>query len=108
MENVKKNNMKNIDFDKLWIGALLGLLVPLIVFMLYYQINYSFMNMYKFINYLNLGQIFSSVVTLCVLSNLVVFYPFLWKEKYYGGRGVLLSTFLWGGFILYLKFVIES
>jgi hypothetical protein len=100
--------MKNIDFDKMWIGASLGLLFPFIVFMLYYQIYYSFMDIYKFIRYLNLGHIFSSVVTLCVLANLAVFYPFLWKEKYYGGRGVLLSTFIWGGFILYIKFLIES
>jgi len=100
--------MKNFDFDKMWLGVLLGLLFPFIIFMSYFQICYSFMDIYKFINYLNLGKIFPSVVTLCVLANLAVFYPFLWKEKYLGARGVLLATFIWGGIILYIKYVTST
>ena len=100
--------MKNIDFDKGWIGAIFGLITPFIAFMLYYRIYYDFMDIYKFINYLKLGQVFSSVVSLCVLSNLIVFYPFLWKEKYYGGRGVLAATFIWGGIVVYIKYFTTS
>ena len=100
--------MKNFDFDRMWVGLIIGISTPLLEFIVYWQIKYSFMDIYKFIDYLNLGKIFPSVVTLCVLSNLVVFYPFLWKEKYFGGRGVLLATFIWGGFILYLKYVTNS
>ncbi len=99
--------MKNVDFDKGWLGGLLGLATPFVAFLIYYRIYYSFMSIYKFIDYLKLGQIFPSVLSLCVLCNLIVFYPFLWKEKYFGARGVLASTFIWGGIIVYVKYFSE-
>jgi hypothetical protein len=100
--------MKKIDWDNTWIGAIIGLIFPFIVFNIYHQAKYSFMDMYKFIEYLNLGRIFPSVVTLCVLANLMVFYPFISKEKYLGARGVILSTLAWGAFIMFLKYYTNS
>lgn len=100
--------MKQISLDKTWIGGLLGLIFPFIVFAFYHQLKYGFMDIYKFINYLNIGKIFPSVLTLCVLANLILFYPFIVKEKYQGARGVILSTLLWGAFILFLKYHTDS
>jgi hypothetical protein len=96
--------MKNIDFDKTWIGILLGLIAPFITFVLYYLINYRYMKIQAFINFMKLGEMYTPVITLCVLANLGVFYLFIWKDKYKGARGVLGSTFIWGAFIVYLKF----
>jgi hypothetical protein len=100
--------MRKIDLDKTWIGGILGLIFPFIVFFFYHKIKYGFMDMHKFLNYLNLGKIFPSVVTLCVLANLIIFYPFIAKEKYLGARGVILATLLWGAFILFLKYHTNS
>jgi len=96
--------MKNIDFDKTWIGLILGLLAPFVAFMLYYFINYSFMTFYNFINHMKLGNTYAPIMSLCVLANLAVFYLFIWKNKYMATRGVLASTFIWAAFIVYLKF----
>jgi len=96
--------MKNIDFDKTWIGIILGIAAPMIAFILYYLINYRFMKVGNFIDYMKLGETYTPVITLCVLANLGVFYLFIWKEKYKGARGVLASTFIWAAFVLYLKF----
>lgn len=96
--------MKNIDLDKFWVGAIAGLLAPLIAFTAYYQINYRYMPVWRFINYLRLGDTYTSIVTLCVLANLAAFYLFIWKKKYNGAQGVLGLTFIWAGFIMYLKF----
>lgn len=96
--------MKDIDFDKTWIGLLIGIVAPLISFILYYFINYHFMPFRSFINYMKLGNTYTPVISLCVLTNLVVFYLFIWKEKYMGTRGVLAATFIWAAFVTYLKF----
>ena len=96
--------MKQIDFDKTWIGLIIGLFAPFITFLLYYEINYHYMTIRGFINTLKLGDTYTPVLSLCVLANLGVFYLFLWKEKYKGTRGVLGATFVWAGIILYLKF----
>ena len=96
--------MKNFDWDKTWIGILLGLIAPFIALLLYYLINYRYMTIPGFINFMRLGEMYTPVITLCVLSNLGVFYLFIWKEKYKGARGVLTSTFIWGAFVVYLKF----
>lgn len=96
--------MKKIDFDKLWIGTLAGLLAPLFSFSMYYLINYRYMPVERFISFLRLGDTYTSIVTLCLLANLAAFYLFIWKKKYAGARGVLGSTFVWAAFIMYLKF----
>jgi hypothetical protein len=96
--------MKNIDLNKMWIGILLGLLSPSIAFAGYYLLKYKFMTIHEFINFLKLGDIYTSVISLCVLANLVVFYPFIWKEKWNGARGVLAATFIWAALVLILKF----
>lgn len=96
--------MKNIDFDKTWIGVLLGLIAPKTALVLYYLINYRYMTIRAFINFMKLGEMYTPVITLCVLVNLGVFYLFIWKDKYNGARGVIASTFIWAAFVLYLKF----
>jgi hypothetical protein len=96
--------MKEIDFDKLWIGIVAGLLAPLLAFTLYYVINYWNMPLGRFISYLKLGDTYTAIVTLCLLSNLAIFYLFIWRKKYNGARGVLAATFIWAAFVMYLKF----
>lgn len=96
--------MKNIDIDKLWVGILLGLIAPFLALIAYYQINFSFMSTQKFINHIKLGDSYTAIISLCVLANLVAFYPFIWKAKYIAARGVLFSTFIWAGFVVFLKF----
>ncbi len=96
--------MKEFDFDKVWIGLLLGLLAPFVTLIMYYQINYHNMSIGHFINYLKMGDTYTPLLSLCTLVNLGVFYPFIWKDKYKGARGVLGATFIWAIIVLFLKF----
>ncbi len=96
--------MKDFDFDKTWIGMILGLIAPFITLCMYYLINYRFMTISGFINYLRIGDTYTPVISLCVLANLAVFYPFIWKEKWKGAKGVLGSTFIWAAIVMFLKF----
>lgn len=99
--------MKNIDwdkFDKLWIGLVAGLIAPTIALLAYYLINYSYMTIGGFIHYLQLGNTYTPLITMCVLSCLVPFYIMINKENYQGTKGVLAATFIWAGLIIFLKF----
>lgn len=97
--------MKNFDWDKIWIGLIIGMTLPVIAFSLYYIINYNYMTIGKFLNYLIMGDTYTALTSMCVLSNLVGFYPFIWKEKWKAARGVLAATFIWALVVVILKFV---
>jgi hypothetical protein len=99
--------MKNFIWDKLYVGMLAGILPPIIAFLTYYFLNYSYMSRGEFFRFLARGEMYTQIVTLCVLLNLVPFYLFINKEKYNATKGVLASTFIWAGVVLFLKFYIE-
>jgi len=96
--------MKNINWDKVWIGLVLALIAPLIAFAVYYLINYRYMTISGFVNYLRLGDTYTPLISMCVLSNLLPFYLMINAEKYEGTKGVLAATFIWAGLIIFLKF----
>lgn len=96
--------MKNIEWDILWKGLVIGLIAPSLALLGYYLINYSYMSIGKFVNYLRMGDTYTPLVTLCVLANLLPFYIFLNKEKYQAGKGILAATFIWAAIIVFLKF----
>lgn len=93
-----------MNLDKLWVGLGAGLVAPAIAFFSYYSINYWGMPYWRFIRYLKMGDTYTSIVTLCILSNLAIFYLFIWRKKYSGARGVLAATFVWAAIIMYLKY----
>ncbi|HEX8517675.1 MAG TPA: hypothetical protein VF868_15865 [Bacteroidia bacterium] len=99
--------MKNFNWDRTWIGLILGLIAPFISLCVYYLVNYNYMTIGGFINYMKLGNTYTPVISLCVLTNLVPFYLLVNKEKYAGTKGVLGATFVWAGIVLFLKFFTE-
>lgn len=99
--------MKNFDWDKKLVGFVVGILAPTIALLVYYLVNYRYMNIGEFIDYLRLGQTYTPLISLCVLSNLLPFYLLINKEKYDGTKGILAATFIWAGIIIILKFFTE-
>lgn len=83
--------MKNIDWNKLWIGILLGLITPLIVYGLYYWVVSAF-------------ELRRINVSLCMVANLVPFFLTLNREYYNASKGVLTATVAWAIVIAGLSF----
>jgi len=94
-----------INWDKIWVGSVLGLFSPIIAFFVFFKINYTSMALHEFIRHMKLADSLTSVISLSVLINLLLFFPYIWKEKYNGARGVLGSTLLWAVFVMVLKFI---
>lgn len=69
----------------------MGMLIPVLTYAIYYFLVYD--TGLKKVN-----------VSLCVAMNLIPFYIYQKKEKYNGLKGVLIATFIWAAFIIYLTF----
>tara|TARA_B100000609_G_scaffold161813_1_gene133693 strand:- start:10 stop:288 length:279 start_codon:yes stop_codon:yes gene_type:complete len=84
-------------------GIIIGIISPIIlfilvvVFFLEYEITH-FIN--KHINEEN----FPAIISLSLLSNLSVFFLMIRNNKDIQAKGILLSTFIFGILIIYLKF----
>lgn len=83
--------MKNVDWDQTWVGLVIGFATPVLVYILYYFFVYD-------------TGLRSMNVSLCVASNLIPFYFYQKREKYNGLKGVVISTFIWAGLVVFLSF----
>ncbi len=80
-------------FDSLLVGIITGLLVPLISFFIFYQVQ---LEPYARNEYL-LEAIFKTailgkILSLCIFPNLVPFFIFIWMNFMRAARGVLSIT----------------
>ena len=48
---------------------------------------------------------FAGVISISLIINLPVFFLNIWSHRYETARGVILATFLYGAFIVYLKLI---
>ena len=88
------------------LGAITGLIAPLISLFVFYLVKYSQISFSKFFNDILLGyNILLPVISLCVIVNLLVFFIFIWTNRNYSARGVLLATFVYGGYMMYQKYM---
>jgi mannose/fructose/N-acetylgalactosamine-specific phosphotransferase system component IID len=92
--------------NNVWLGTVLGLLVPAVAVFLAYKIRFGHYGFGEFVHVLTQNKILSSLLSLCVIPNLLVFLIFIWLNFLYSARGVLLSTFIVGFIIVGIKFLL--
>lgn len=105
-ENEHLIGPQKFDFDKMWLGTMLGIIAPMLTMLGYYLYNFNHIPVQQFVEHLFKLNIQSKLLSLCVVSNLLVFFIFIWSEKYISARGVLLATFIYAGFVVYLKYFV--
>ena len=93
-------------FDLLWIGALLGLCSPLFSLFIFYLIKYNNITFLEFFYKILLGyDILTPAISLCVITNLFVFFIFIWTNRNQSARGVLFATFIYAGYVVFQKYI---
>ena len=95
------------NFDRSWIGLVSGLFAPLLTLFIFYLIRYS--------RHISFGKFYSEIllsnnivtpsISLCVITNLLVFFIFIWTHRNLSAKGVLLSTFIYAGYVVFQKYV---
>jgi len=96
-------------YNNFLLGALIGALLPIFFMFCYWMWSYRFMDFIPhFFRYLMMGKVLAPVLSLSVVPNLGAFFLFLNKERYKTGRGIILSTIIYGCIIMYLKIYVED
>ncbi|MDP2335635.1 MAG: hypothetical protein Q8N05_04125 [Bacteroidota bacterium] len=94
---------KHKRYDRILIGWSVGIIVPLIIFLITYQVKYSGMD---FINYLKSMwqmKILLKLLSLCVFPNLGFFFLFYRLKYDMAARGVIMATFMYAFLVLIAK-----
>ena len=92
-------------WDKSWVGSIPGLFGPFLGIFLFYAWKYSDIS---FVHYLHIAthpSVISPMLSLGVVINLFIFFPFVWNDYYNAARGVIGATILYSIPILIYKFL---
>ncbi len=96
---------KTLKYNKVELGLLVGILIPLISIFIFYLFNIEKYNSLRaFYREMVIYGIFTSVLSLCALPNLLAFFAFLKFELYYSARGVILATLVYTFLVIFIKF----
>ena len=89
--------------DTIWHGLLPGLILPLVVGFGYYMYMFGW-RAFSVLSIITMEKTMPSLVhSLGCVLNLGIFFLFMRFNRLLSSRGVILSTFLYAGLILYLK-----
>jgi hypothetical protein len=83
-------------------GFILGVITPILTFWIYCLFKYLKINQFAVAYSLYLNGFSSAALSLSLLGNLGLFYFYIWKNKNYSARGVLMATVMYAiiGFLL--------
>lgn len=97
---------KILKKDNTWLGFVLGLLGPVVGFMIFYLIKFLPLGQ-SLQNYLHLFKensfLIPKVMSLCLLANGVTFFLYTQYQKDQTARGILIVTLLYAIGIIILK-----
>lgn len=94
-----QGNRRN-KLDKLGIGLLAGMLLPLFIFIVVYLVNDSSLTFSDYIKSLWKINILLKVGSLCIFANVAIFWGFLHLKYEKAARGVLAATLLYAFVVL--------
>ncbi|MFN8208772.1 MAG: hypothetical protein U0T82_15395 [Bacteroidales bacterium] len=93
-------------FDLVKLGFFLGILTPMICFVIIYLLKSDQMTFDAYFRFLISVKALPKLMSLTVIPNLGIFFLFIYRDHYYGARGVLAATIVLAIIILVIKFVI--
>jgi hypothetical protein len=99
METKPKSVINNIP-----LGLFLALVIPVLTLIFINAEANRHLSLTTFLSQLHQQSKLSSLVSLCAIPNLGLFFLFMWKNNYKSARGVMFSTVLLVFLVFALKF----
>jgi hypothetical protein len=96
---------KRKKYDRLIIGWLAGIMLPLIIFIITYQVKYSEMGFSAFVQNMWQMKILMKLLSICVFPNLGFFFLFYRLKYDLAARGVIMATFMYAFMVLIAKLI---
>jgi hypothetical protein len=82
-------------YDNIWLGISLAIILTAIAFFAFYFAGQEkFATFHTYISYISFTGMFSSVIAVSALPNLLLFFIFIWTNRYRSARGVLTAVVL--------------
>jgi len=97
---------KSTLFNNWFIGVISGLIIPIpgvYIFYLTQDVSYDFS---QFLNLAIKYNLFSQILSVGVIANLLIFFLFLNTNNYKSAKGVILATFIYAIITLIIKYLI--
>ena len=93
-------------YNNIRVGLVLGLLAPLLGFLIVYLVAFRGLSFMEYLELLSYRNKLSSLISLSVVPNLLLFFIFIWLNYLYSARGVLASTLFFAVIVIITKFLI--
>ena len=92
-------------FDRILIGWLIGIFIPIILFLIVYITKYWEMSLRVYIHNIWQLKILLKLLSLCVFPNLGFFFFFYQKKYDMAARGVIMATFMYAFLVMTAKLI---
>jgi hypothetical protein len=96
---------KRSRIDRLVVGFTIGLLVPVVFFMIVYQVKYGNMDFMIYIRKTWEMKILLKILSVCVFPDLGFFLLFYRRKYDMAARGVIMATFMYAFLVLVAKLI---
>lgn len=96
MDNPKNFDDKTLFVNKISYGVIIGLLCPVLFFILNYIFRFKQYNFSDYMQFLIESKKLINVISLVIFPNIIPFMLFINSNRYSSGRGVLTSTVILG------------
>ncbi|MCY7409774.1 MAG: hypothetical protein LH473_05835 [Chitinophagales bacterium] len=91
--------------DNIYMGAFLGLVFPVVGFLLYYLLMFfDTMSLSTYWDFLFREGNISAALSLSIIANLAIFFYFINSSMYEASKGIVGATIFYGLFIIIFKF----
>jgi len=93
-------------FDKFYIGAVTGFVIPFIIGLCVYFFSTGDKTLAEYINRIVFADILSHIISLCVFPNIFLFLIFNRLDMLRATKGVLGITIFWAILVFAVKFLV--
>jgi hypothetical protein len=96
---------KRNRYDQIITGWIIGAILPILIFLITYEVKYSEMELQSFLRNMWQMKIFMKLLSLCVFPNLGFFFLFYRMKYDMAARGVIMATFMYAFAVLIGKLI---
>lgn len=92
--------------DSVWLGLIIGILAPVLGFMMFYASSFTQVSFGYFIRYsLKIGALIN-ILTVSLIPDFIVFALFIWRKHYSSAKGVVIASATFTALFVILKVLI--
>ena len=89
--------------DKIWVGLLTGIVLPLLVMGIVYLSSFGYMTMPQFLRRMVFANVILKLLSLCAVVNLGAFFLYYRVEYDKASRGVVFATMILAFVVVFKK-----